>query len=94
MMANQMNQAGQMSREQLLNWLNMVSFAVVDITEYLDTHPKDEDALKYFNYYAREREATLHAYAEKYGPLTIDTAKPEKYWDWASMPLPWEGGNC
>lgn len=88
MMMNQMNQA------QLLNWINMVSFAVVDITEYLDTHPKDREALKYFNHYAELRRNGLKAYAEKYDPLTLDTVKPEDYWKWAEQPWPWEGGNC
>ena len=46
MMISQMNQS------QLLHWIDMVSFAVVEITEYLDTHPDDEEALKYFNHYA------------------------------------------
>lgn len=86
--------SNQMSREQLMQWLNMVSFAVVDIMLYLDTHPEDEEALKYFNYYAEQRKAALHAYAEKYGPLTIDTARPGNYWDWSDVPLPWEGGKC
>ena len=39
-----MNQ--QMSQKQLLQWINMVSFAVNDITLYLDTHPDEEEALK------------------------------------------------
>ncbi len=69
MMISQMNQA------QLLHWINMVSFAVVDITLYLDTHPKDEEALKYFNHYIDLRRCAMRAYAEKYGPLTIDSAK-------------------
>ena len=42
MMISQMNQS------QLLHWIDMVSFAVVEITEYLDTHPDDEEALKYW----------------------------------------------
>lgn len=84
----------QMNREQLMHWINMVSFAVVDITEYLDTHPEDEEALKYFNHYAEQRRAALRTYAEKYGPLTIDTARPGNYWDWSAVQLPWEGGNC
>ena len=88
MMSNQMN------REQLMQWLNMVSFAVVDIMLYLDTHPEDEEALKYFDYYSKERKEALRMYAEKYGPLTVDTAKPGDYWDWSAVPLPWEGGMC
>ena len=37
----------QMNREQLMHWINMVSFAVVDITQYLDTHPKDRGGVKF-----------------------------------------------
>lgn len=88
MMVNQMNQA------QLLHWIDMVSFAVVDITQYLDTHPKDAEALKYFDHYAELRRNAMHAYAQKYGPLTIDTANPSDYWDWSAVALPWEGGKC
>ena len=72
----------------------MVSFAVVDITLYLDTHPEDEEALKYFNHYADLRRTAMSAYAEKYGPLTIDDANPDNYWSWSAVPLPWEGGMC
>ena len=68
MMISQMNQS------QLLHWIDMVSFAVVEITEYLDTHPDDEEALKYFNHYADLRRTALRAYAQNYTPLTIDTA--------------------
>ena len=53
MMISQMNQS------QLLHWIDMVSFAVVEITEYLDTHPDDENALKYFNHYADLRRTAL-----------------------------------
>lgn len=33
------------SREKLLAWIDQVSFAVVEMNLYLDTHPEDEDAL-------------------------------------------------
>ena len=88
MMISQMNQS------QLLHWIDMVSFAVVEITEYLDTHPDDEEALKYFNHYADLRRTALRAYAQNYTPLTIDTANPDNYWRWASDPWPWEGVDC
>ena len=88
MMISQMNQS------QLLHWIDMVSFAVVEITEYLDTHPDDEEALKYFNHYADLRRTALCAYAQNYTPLTIDTANPDNYWRWTSDPWPWEGGDC
>ena len=84
----------QMNQDQLLHWIDMVSFAVVDITEYLDSHPRDEKAIQYFNQYVDLRRTALKAYSEKYGPLTIDTANPDEFWAWAEQPWPWEGGNC
>ena len=84
----------QMTNAQLLHWINMVSISVVDITEYLDTHPDDKDAIDYFNHYMDLRRNALRVYAERFGPLTIDSANPTCNWDWADVPLPWEGGAC
>lgn len=84
----------QMNQAQLLHWINMVSFAVVDISLYLDTHPEDEEALKYFNHYINLRREAMEAYAKQFGPLVIDMAGGRCDWDWADMPLPWEGGTC
>ena len=36
-----------MNRNQLLQWINEVSFAVTDISLYLDTHPDDKEALAF-----------------------------------------------
>lgn len=73
-----MNQ--QMSQKQLLQWINMVSFAVNDITLYLDMHPDDEEALNYLKHYKELRKQGLRAYADQYGPLTIDSAKVGDHW--------------
>ncbi|MCI5492872.1 MAG: spore coat protein CotJB [Lachnospiraceae bacterium] len=83
-----------MNREQLFHWINEVSFAVNDITLYLDTHPEDEEAISYFNHYSEMRRKALRTYEEHYGPLTIDTASPTGNWCWATQKWPWEGGNC
>lgn len=87
-----MNQ--QMNQKQLMQWINMVSFAIDDIILYLDTHPDDEEALNYFNHYKELRKQALRAYADQYGPLTLDTAKASNHWCWATQPWPWEGGMC
>ncbi len=36
------------NRSELLEWINVVSFAVDDVKLFLDTHPCNEDALEYF----------------------------------------------
>ena len=60
------------SKKQLLNRIDQVSFAVNDMTLYLDTHPCDEKALTYCHELVQERKKLLKEYAEAYGPLIID----------------------
>lgn len=90
----QCEQLPQMNKAQLLHFINVVSFQVVDTQLFLDTHPSDSEALQHFQYYSDLRNKALKVYSEKYGPLTIDSANPNNYWDWVKEPWPWEGGNC
>jgi len=71
-------------REELFEWINVVSFAVDDVKLYLDTHPCDRDALEYFEEFKKQRV-----------PLTIDTAcTPAERWAWTDTPWPWQEGGC
>ena len=36
-----------MNRNNLLKEISMVDFAIVDLNQYLDTHPDDSDAVAY-----------------------------------------------
>ena len=80
------------SREKLLAWIDQVSFAVVEMNLYLDTHPEDEDALAFFREKVELRKEALKQYAEQYGPLTIDTAndRMSRSFEWVMQPWPWE----
>lgn len=84
------------SREQMLQYINEVSFAVNDILLYLDTHPCDHDAMDFYKKNVTKRDAALCEFAKYYGPLTVDTAYKAKNdtWEWVMQPFPWEGGNC
>lgn len=83
------------TRKQMLDWVNMVSFAVTEANLYLDTHPGDPAALSYFQEYSRLRNQALNDFAALYGPLTVDTARAnQQTWEWVSEPWPWEGGAC
>ena len=88
-----MNRTCKYSREQLMDTINEVSFAVDDIKLYLDTHPDDKKALKFFKEKVMIRNEALKEYAVQYGPLTIDTAEDtcSRQWDWVMQPWPWEG---
>ena len=61
-------------RENLLNRINEVSFAVNDILLYLDTHPKCKEGLAFYQECDKERQKLMKEYSQCYGPLTIDDA--------------------
>ena len=90
----QCDQLNQMNRLQLMHFIDIVSFQVVDIHLFLDTHPTDKEALEHFKYYTELCKKAKKLYSEKFAPLTIDTASPDCYWDWVKEPWPWEGGKC
>jgi spore coat protein JB len=88
---------GKPNKEQLLQLINEVSFAVNDIILYLDTHPCDEKALAFYREKVAIRNEALKEYAACFGPLTIDTADDtcSDSWEWVMQPWPWEvKGGC
>ena len=91
-----MNEKRKMSSEQrqLYHDIGVISFVIVEMTEYLDTHPTDRDAMDYLNHYVRMQNQAMREYAMKYGPLRISDAdgSSQNEWKWATQPWPWEGG--
>lgn len=87
----------QSEQYQKFHEINTVSFAINDLTLYLDTHPDCEKGLALFNSLLQKRLDLLADYAEKYNPLTqlsIATGTPDAgAFGWAEGPVPWEGGN-
>lgn len=81
-------------RSQLLHWITTISFAMEDAALYLDTHPENENALKYYFNYAALRKQALEDYATCFSPLTKETASSDQAWKWVAEPWPWEGGVC
>lgn len=82
-------------RRELLEWINVVSFAVDDVKLFLDTHPCNEEALAFFDEFKKQRVEALKEYARYYGPLTLDTADTDaKRWMWIDEPWPWQEGGC
>lgn len=86
---NQTLQEGDMKRS-LMN-ISMVSFVLVELTEYLDTHPHDRDALSYFGYYNRMMNKMSEDFAKDFFPLnTASASSCSREWTWGLAPLPWE----
>lgn len=83
-------------REKMLKEISAISFALVEINLYLDTHPNCKTALQYQQHYAKKRKAAVACFEEKYGPLFAANNKNEECWEWICDPWPWDyvGGAC
>ena len=83
-------------RKDLLQWINVVSFAVIEAQLFLDTPPDDQEALAYFHEYSNLRNQGMDEYAKYYGPLTIDTTKEScaDRWNWINEQWPWQEVGC
>lgn len=89
-----MMKQGQLTRQQLLHYIDMVSFAVLEANLFLDTHPGDQEAMEYFRNFNKLRNKAMDEYAERFTPLTISTASTsQERWKWVYGPWPWEGGD-
>ena len=78
----------QPNKENLLAWIDQVSFAVNEMNLYLDTHPEDEEAMAFFREKLKMRREALETYARYFGPLTIDTANDNmsRSFEWVQQP--------
>ena len=61
-------------QENMLRNIGIVDFVTVEMTEYLDTHPFDREAMEYFNHYMRMKNQMMRDYAVKFGPLSLSVA--------------------
>lgn len=86
----------QQEREKLMSEISTVSFAINDLTLYLDTHPDCPDGTPLFYQLSKKRMDLLAEYADKYNPLTqlsmVTANLDNNCFAWADGPMPWEGG--
>ncbi len=79
---------------RMLNDIGIVDFILVDLTQYLDTHPYDQAALNYFTHYSKIKQKMVHEFSMNFYPLTKEHNDSTKEFRWNSpkTPLAWEGG--
>lgn len=81
-------------QRKLLREIDILSFTVVEINLFLDTHPCSQEAMRYFDFYNRLRKEKNEEYNRQFGPLTLHQAKGQtKEFQWTMQPWPWEGEN-
>lgn len=77
------------NREEMLERIKCLNFAITELNLYLDTHPEDEKALCLHRKYCKEYRELTDKYQKVYGPLTVQF--PCNKWRWLEGPWPWEG---
>lgn len=86
-----MNPSEKPSRSELMEKIQMVDFALVDLTLYLDTHPQDTLAIQHYNQLAMESRDLKTVYEEHFGPIRQYGGSYSGYpWSWGNSPWPWQ----
>ncbi len=69
------------------------SFAVDEARLYLDMHPNDAKALKYFDAKSALRHKAILEYEKQYGPISTEHLNASvDGWTWIQGCQPWEMG--
>lgn len=79
------------SRVNLLKNVQEASFMTDEARLYLDTHPNDDDAKKYFDRANDARKKAMQTFEQYYGAIlsdNIDAATDG--WTWVEQPFPWD----
>lgn len=79
------------AKKNLMQFITEVSFALDDVTLFLDTHPNDREALDYYKKYRIQRIQAIKEYENCYGPITKFGVESDDKWTWICDPWPWEG---
>ena len=93
--SNSQSSSAEKNREEMTSRLNAVSFALNDLTLYLDTHPDCPKGTALFYQLLEERLTLLSNFAREFYPLTQTSMITGNYnqnqYGWSEGPMPWEG---
>jgi spore coat protein JB len=73
-----------------LGELMSLNFVVQELGLYLDTHPEDREALRYFTEYAALLKQGKETFVARYGPLRQVQVTQDGGYSWVNDPWPWE----
>ena len=74
-------------KNKLRKKISKIEFVLHDIALYLDTHPKDTQAIEHYKLYSGKLEELQKEYERIYG---ADKSIHEDAWTWIDGPWPWE----
>lgn len=80
-----------LSREELMDKIYELKFAVVDLNLFLDNNPDNKEALMDYNAFTEELNRLTEIYETQFGPLTNFGGSKSQYpFGWVDEPWPWE----
>ncbi len=79
-----------MSQGALFEAIRAVSFVMDELRLYLDTHPKNKEALALFLENMKRRRELVSEYTAVYGPIDSDEINDDGTWSWINEPMPWK----
>lgn len=79
-------------KKEYLHQVDMVGFMLDDAILYLDTHPCDADAMRYYQEAREKYRAAVEEYTAQVGPLFMYDVPCGSTFSWVDDPWPWEGG--
>ena len=81
-----------MNREEMLDKIRAIGFAMHEAALFLDTHPDCPAALDYFTEAKDELLRLTEEYEKSFGPLTHTGVRGDS-WSWVDAEWPWHEGN-
>lgn len=80
-----------MTQQQMLKKLQELSFALVELNLFLDTHPDNVKARELYNAYSAQMRDLRKEYFENYGPtMNFGVCPAGDSFSWINSPWPWE----
>lgn len=74
-------------KEKMMLRLSAVQFSMIEMREFLDTHPDDKDALELYKQYKDKYNLVKKEYEKEYGALTLNGKNSD---EWLKDPWPWD----
>jgi spore coat protein JB len=79
------------AKQNPLQQVQELEFALVEMNLYLDIHPGDANALAAFNDLATRYATARSNYEAQFGPLiNYGVSGPASSWSWIDEPWPWQ----
>ena len=75
---------------ELLDLIRILGFNMFDAVLFLDTHPRNQQALEHYKQYQQLMDQATKEYTTYFGPLTSDDENETNGWTWGETPWPWE----